>query len=132
MLTEEDLQYIKSNRAELIANRTQYVEITMTSHGVENPFTGELTLTQVTKEVSSVVTDRTSRVAAERRIYDGGEIIEGDVWFSIDVDEFEHDEDPRTITKLLHDDILYEVVSHDPKGIGEMTTRWEFVGKRVI
>ncbi|WP_422404495.1 hypothetical protein [Mammaliicoccus sp. JADD-157] len=131
MLTERDLLHIKETRAQLIKNRTQVITITITNEDGEDPFTGEPISTTVTKEVDSVVTDRTSRVAAERRISDAEEVIEGDIWFSIDVDEFDTEDNPRLITRTIHDGLEYAVVAADPKGIGEMTTRWEFVGKRV-
>lgn len=131
MLTEKDLLDIKATRKQLIANRTQVITITLASEGGEDPFTGEPISETVTKDVNSVVTDRTSRVAAERRISDGAEIIEGDIWFSIDVDEFDEVDNPRDITYVIHDGLQHAVVACDPKGIGEMTTRWECVGKRV-
>lgn len=132
MLSNEDLAYIKLNRREITENRTQDITITLTSKSKENPFTGEITETNVDKDVASVVIDRTSRTSAERRISNGAEIVEGDIWFSIDTDEFLSSDNPRTITKAIHDNLTYEVLAHDPKGIGELTTRWEFVGKRVV
>ncbi|RPF54735.1 hypothetical protein [Abyssicoccus albus] len=131
MLTEEDLQFIKDTREEVIANRTVDIIVTFATEGKENPFTGEVSSVEYDKTLRSVVTDRTSRVAAQDRIYQGEYIEQGDLWFSIDIDEFSAEDKPRDMKYVIHDGLKYSVSSHDPKGIGEMVTRWEFVGKRV-
>lgn len=129
MLSQDDIQFMKDTRKEVTQNRRRAITITYRTEGARNPITGVVESGEATKEVQAVVTDRTSRVAAERRLRDGAEIVEGDIWFSIDIDELDGI-DPETIVYALHNDDNYSVVAEDPKGIGEYN-RHEFVGKKV-
>lgn len=128
MLTNEDLLFMKETRKEIVHLRKRQVEIEYRSEGKKNMATGVIEYTTLRKTVMSVVNDRTSRVAAERRLRDQAEAIEGDVWFSIAVEELEGI-DARKIVYMYHRGDKYSVVSEDPKGIG-IYNRHEFVGKK--
>ena len=109
MLTDKDILMIKETRKEIINNRRRPITFFVEGAKKRDPLTGAWVAGDPTEhEVLSVVTDRTSRVAAERRIKDQAEPMEGEI----------------------HNRVMYAVVSRDPKGIGEYN-RYEFVGKRV-
>lgn len=128
MLTNEDILFMKETRKEIVHLRKRPIEIEYRSEGKKNMATGVIEYTTLRKTVMSVVNDRTSRVAAERRLRDQAEAIEGDVWFSVAVEELEGI-DARKIVYMYHRGDKYSVVSEDPKGIG-IYNRHEFVGKK--
>ncbi|MCU7556535.1 hypothetical protein [Macrococcus capreoli] len=129
MLSQEDLQFMFDTRREVIANRRREIEIEYRSSvGVKNKATGVIEYPTLKKKVLSVVTDRTSRVAAERRLREQAEVVEGDIWFSISVEEL-GGIDAKRIVYAYHNGDKYSVLSEDPKGIG-IYNRHEFVGKR--
>lgn len=128
MLTNEDLAFMKQTREEIIHLRLRPVEIEYRTEGKKNIATGVVEYATARKTVQAVTNDRTSRVAAERRLRDQAEAIEGDVWFSIAVEELEGI-DARKIVYMYHRGDKYSVVSEDPKGIG-IYNRHEFVGKK--
>lgn len=129
MLSKEDLQFMFDTRKEIIENRRREIEIEYRSSvGVKNMATGVMEYPTYKKKVLSVVNDRTSRVAAERRLREQAEVLEGDIWFSISVDEL-IGIDAKKITYAYHNGDKYSVVSEDPKGIG-IYNRHEFVGKK--
>lgn len=133
MLSEKDIEFMKQTRKEVIHNRRRVITFVLESDPQRNPLTGTYEKTsQREVEVLSVVTDRTSRVAAERRIREQAEIEEGDIWFSVSISQLEKAgiKDIKSIKYVIHNGEKYRVVSDDPKGIGEYN-RYEFVGKRV-
>ena len=133
MLSEKDIEFMKQTRKEVIHNRRRVITFVLESDPKRNPLTGAYEKTsQREVEVLSVVTDRTSRVAAERRIREQAEIEEGDIWFSVSISQLEKADikDNKSIKYVIHNGEKYRVVSDDPKGIGEYN-RYEFVGKRV-
>lgn len=124
---------MKQTRKEVIHNRRRVITFIIESESKRNHLTGAYEKTsQREVEVLSVVTDRTSRVAAERRIREQAEIEEGDLWFSVSIKQLEKAgiKDNKNIKYVIHNGEKYRVVSDDPKGIGEYN-RYEFVGKRV-
>lgn len=124
---------MQQTRQEVIHNRRRVITFVLESDPQRNPLTGAYEKTsQREVEVLSVVTDRTSRVAAERRIREQAEIEEGDIWFSVSISQLEKADikDNKSIKYVIHNGEKYRVVSDDPKGIGEYN-RYEFVGKRV-
>ena len=133
MLSEKDIEFMQQTRKEVIHNRRRVITFVLESDPKRNPLTGAYEKTsQREVEVLSVVTDRTSRVAAERRIREQAEIEEGDIWFSVSISQLEKADikDIKSIKYVIHNGEKYRVVSDDPKGIGEYN-RYEFVGKRV-
>lgn len=136
MLTDKDIKFMKETRNEVIEKRRRPIILTLEGDKIRNPLTGVWENgTARQEEVLSVVTDRTSRVASEKRIKDQAAIIEGDIWFSISVDELtrvglDTVQGVENIRYVDHNGVRYSVGSSDPKGIGEYN-RFEFVGKRV-
>src|SRR5699024_3051038 len=132
MLTNEDIQFIKDTREEVVENRQKEIVVEYRTEGVRNPITGVVESGTGEQTLPSVVTDRTSRVAAERRISDQAEIVEGDIWFSISDTVLQtYGINAKDIVYATHNGDRYAVVAEDPKGIGEYN-RHEFVGKKVV
>lgn len=101
----------------------------------KDALTGEEIADTALKEVPSVVTERSSRTASEVVFQSGAEVREGDIWFSVDIDELNlisltTTNDFDSVAYVTDIDREYKVVAWDRKGIGE-TNRLEFVGKVV-
>lgn len=134
MLTNEDIENMRQWRKEVTQNRTRLITLKTVTES-EHPLSGELIETETPHEVDSVVTERSSRTASELDFQDGALIREGDLWFSVDIDELV--EIPLTTTNdfdsvkhVVDDGREYRVTAWDRKGIGR-TNRIEFVGKVV-
>lgn len=134
MLSDKDIEFMRESRKEVTKNRKRMIELHIKSVS-KDALTGEEIVETSVEEVSSVVTERSSRTAAELVFQDGAEVREGDLWFSVDIDELESvhltsTEDFDSIGYVIDLDRRYKVVSWDRKGIGEIN-RIEFVGKVV-
>lgn len=123
MLTEKDVDWIKSNRDELTQQRTEKVTVHFQSDddGDEDPYTGETESAPDDKEVEVVWKDQ----GTERLLEDGIKLEEGDVKVS-----FEHDVDVYNIDKLTRQNVDYKLTNIDEKGLGE-PNRFECVAKKV-
>ncbi len=146
MLTNEDIEFMKQTRKEVVKNRQHDIKIYWEVDGEKDPWTGEpLGPTTDDKVVKSVVTEITAiNKGANRLIINGIEVEEGDIQFSISIEDivsipyfmradFADDEydifgDVKNIT---YDEREYTVLAQSKKGIGERN-RVEFLGRRTI
>lgn len=146
MLTDEDIEFIKNTRKEVVNNRQHDITIYWEVDGDTDPWTGEpLDPSTDDKVVKSVVTEITAiNKGANRLIIGGIEVEEGDIQFSISIediisipyflradstgDEYDLFDDVKNIT---YDDREYTVLAQSKKGIGERN-RVEFLGRRTI
>lgn len=134
MLTDKDIENMKQWRKEVTHKRTRTITLMVVSK-TEHPLTGEEIISEAPFEVESVVTERSSRTASELNFQDGALIREGDLWFSVDLDELATvplttTSDFDSIKHVLDEGRNYRVTAWDRKGIGQ-TNRIEFVGKVV-
>ncbi len=137
---------MKQTRKEVVKNRQHDITIYWEVVGEKDPWTGEpLGPTTDDKVVKSVVTEITAiNKGANRLIINGIEVEEGDIQFSISIEDivsipyfmrtdFADDEydifgDVKNIT---YDEREYTVLAQSKKGIGERN-RVEFLGRRTI
>lgn len=147
MLTDKDLLSIQIWRGELIKKRTVPVYLNVEVGGGKHPLTGEKLPGRIESYVvDAVVTERSSRTDGERNLRNRDEDygtldFEGDLWFSVAIDQIEAiflANNFETDTKLLdamktveYDTEEYVIVSTDKKGIG-YRNRVEFLAKRVL
>jgi hypothetical protein len=127
MLTENDIEFMKNNRSEILANRTEPITIIHLVPGAEDPFTGEPTGVVEQPEVVGVTWKEYSTVAnGDRSIIGGVELMQNDVKVSI----------PSTTTlgdveRVVRKGVSYSLIAIDEKGIGE-TNRYECVARQVV
>lgn len=126
MLTEHDIEFIKANRRELIANRTLKIIVKYKDVNERDPFTGEpIGDTESTREVDAVVTEVST---GEDREYVGGvEVLRGDLRISVAIELIADIADK--LAALVHDGKEYEILAYDKKGIGERN-RYELLARR--
>jgi hypothetical protein len=126
VLTEHDIEFIKANRRELIANRTLKIIVKYKDVNERDPFTGEpIGDTESTREVDAVVTEVS---AGEDREYIGGvEVLSGDLRISVAIELITDIAD--MLVALVHDGKEYEILAYDKKGIGERN-RYELLARR--
>lgn len=134
MLTDKDIERMREWRKEVTEKRKRSIVLHVESV-TKHPLTGEEIADTALHEVASVVTERSSRTASEVVFQGGAEVREGDIWFSVDIDELEtipltSTDDFDSVAYVTDLDREYKVVAWDRKGIGE-TNRLEFVGKVV-
>lgn len=121
MITEQDIEFMKQSRRELIANRTSKIIVKYWDVIERDPFTDEPILEdEVAKEVDAVVTELSA--GEERMLVGGIEIQDGDIRVSISIELIDKAE------ALLYDGREYEVLAMDKKGIGERN-RYEILAR---
>lgn len=126
MLTEHDIEFIKANRRELIANRTLKIVVKYKDVNERDPFTGEpIGDTEATREVDAVVTEVSAGV--DREYIGGVEVLSGDLRISVAI-ELIADIADKSVA-LVHDGKEYEILAYDKKGIGERN-RYELLARR--
>ena len=146
MLTNEDIEFIKQTRKEVVNNRQYDITIYWEVDGEKDPWTGEpLEPTTDDKVVKSVVTEITAiNKGANRLIISGIEVEEGDIQFSISIEDIisipyflrvDNADDKYDIfgdvKNITYDGREYTVLAQSKKGIGERN-RVEFLGRRTI
>lgn len=130
MLTDADIEFMRQTRKEVVSNRQRDITLIWDVDGEEDPWTGEpIGPSTDSKVVKSVVTEITSMAVADRQIINGADVMEGDLWFSVDIENVLGIDD--AISSVRHDDKDYTVIAKDKKGIG-VRNRVEFLGRRTI
>ena len=97
--------------------------------------TGELVEERTDHLVQAILTERSSRTASELITFEGAEIREGDLWFSVSIEELNRIEMYSTelldsLEYVIDKDREYRITSWDRKGIGRVN-RVEFLAKVV-
>ena len=129
MLTDFDIEWIKANRVELVANRTSTIIVKYKDVNERDPFTGEpIGETEVSRTVQSVVTEISSSSGGDRRLENGIEVENGDIWLSIAIDDVADILDK--IERIEYDGKQYEILAKDKKGIG-VANRVEIVARLI-
>jgi hypothetical protein len=126
VLTEHDIEFIKANRRELIANRTLKIIVKYKDVNERDPFTGEpVGDPESTREVDAVVTEVSAGV--DREYIGGVEVLSGDLRISVAIELIADIADK--LVALEHDGKEYEILAYDKKGIGERN-RYELLARR--
>ena len=88
MLTQEDIEFIRATRREVVAGRERLITVTYEGKPDRDPFTNEPIQGTGggTRNVNAVVTEVSSLSKAERILVGGIEAVVGDLWFSVDID----------------------------------------------
>jgi hypothetical protein len=123
MLTEQDIAFIKANRSEILANRTEPVTLVHTIPGAEDPWTGESTVEGFSEVVDAVWSESTGK--NERDYFGGIVLLENDVVVS-----FEPTVNLTDVEHVIRQNKTYELVAIDERGIGEIN-RYETVARLV-
>jgi hypothetical protein len=143
MLTARDIQNITMWRNEVIMNRTNPIGLVISLGKQKDAMTGETEEITEEYEVDAVVTERASRIDNERKLYDGAKVTEGDLWFSVSMEQIEplldivdpdrelKDRAFESFLEVDYDGVEYVIVGTDKKGIG-IRNRVEFLAKRKV
>lgn len=126
MLTQDDVAWIRSNRADITANRTESVEITREIISGRDPYTNE-PITDTTTETVDVVWKEIKAVSAGDLQIIGGVALEvGDVTMTLPPDIV-----IDGITIVRRGGVDYRLIAYDERGLGGKN-RYECVVRRVI
>jgi len=126
MLTENDIAFIKSNRSELVQNRTESIEIIHVTEGVKDPYTGESSMIETPETVDVVWKEYSTVANGDRSVVAGVELQQNDVKVS-----FNSDVDLSDVTNVIRAEVTYELIAIDEKGIGELN-RYECIARQVV
>ena len=126
MLTENDIAFIKSNRSELVQNRTESIEIIHVTEGEKDTYTGESSTTETSETVNVVWKEYSTVANGDRSVVAGVEIRQDDVKVT-----FDSSVDLSDVERVIRGGLPFELIAIDEKGIGE-TNRYECVARRVI
>lgn len=126
MLNETDVSWIKSNRTELVASRTESIEIIHVIEGEKDPYTGESSAIEASETVNVVWKEYSTVANGDRSIVAGIEIRQDDVKVT-----FDSSVNLADVERVIRGGLPFELIAIDEKGIGE-TNRYECVARRVI
>ena len=128
MITPEDIEFMKAARAEMVSGRRRQITLTARIQVGIDPYTKQPKYENVRHTVEAVVTEisGTSGVAIERKLENGMTVIDGDIQFSVSLDQ-------TTLDDIEYKTVVYEgaeymILASDRKGIGERN-RVEFLGR---
>jgi hypothetical protein len=129
LLTQEDIEFIRQTRSDVVANRQSPITLIYADGGEVDPITEEVIGGDTkSKPMFGVVTEISSQVKIDRYFENGVEVEKGDIWFSVAIEELT--DIYEKITGVTYNVKSYEVVSKDKKGIGQ-SNRAEFVGRLI-
>lgn len=128
MITPEDVNFMKSARAEAMAGRERDITMTTKIQTGEDRYTKQPIYETTNHAVRAVVTEisGTSGVAIERKLDEGMSVIDGDIQFSVSLDMITEDTD--AYKTIVYNGENYMILAADFKGIGERN-RIEFLGR---
>jgi hypothetical protein len=129
LLTQEDIEFMRQTRSEVVANRQSPITLIYEDGGEIDPITEEVIDGETkSKPTFGVVTEISSQVKIDRYLENGVEVEKGDIWFSVAIEELT--DIYEKVTGVTYNGKSFELVSKDKKGIGERN-RVEFVGRLI-
>jgi hypothetical protein len=126
VVTQSDIDLIKSTRSEIEQNRKEPVTLYRETVTGTDPYTGEPIVSETTENVNAVVSGFHSVVGGERLIVNGIAIQEGDVKLSLGIAV-----NLEGVKKVVIGSVEYYIYSVMPRGLGT-DNRYEVVLRRVV
>lgn len=124
MLSQSDIEWIRSNRAEVTESRTELVDLIRTVSGEPDPYTGEPADMESRETVSAVWKEYSTVANGDRDVIGGVELRQDDVKVTFDADV-----DLSVVEKVERGGVAFTIVAIDEKGIGSRN-RLECVARR--
>lgn len=124
MLSQSDIDWIKSNRAEVTESRTELVDLIRQVAGEPDPYTGEANTSETRETVSAVWKEYSTVANGDRDVIGGVELRQDDVKVTFDADV-----DLVGVNAVERQGVAFTIVSIDEKGIGGRN-RLECVARR--
>ena len=128
MITPDDIEFMKAAQNEMYAGRLRRITMTTKVQTGQDRYTKQPIYETTNHVIMAIVTEisGTSGVAIERKLDEGMSVIDGDIQFSVSIDQIELDtDDYKTI---VYNGQNYMILAADFKGIGERN-RVEFLGR---
>lgn len=125
MLTEHDIEFIKNNRSEITANRTEPITLVHVTKGETDPYTGESSETETREIVQAVWKEYSTVTNGDLTVIGGVELRQDDVKVT-----FDSSVDLSDVKVVEREGAEFNIVAIDEKGIGA-TNRLECVVRRV-
>lgn len=121
MLTRQDIEFIKANRKEIVANRTHKVTMMYEIVIEEDEWTDEPTVDETPIDVDAVVTEISSSSGAgvDIQIVSGVVVEKGDIMIYVGFDVLPTDFKIDNVKSVVYYGKTYALMSHDRKGLGD-------------
>lgn len=129
MLSESDIDLIRSTREEVRKNRTLTVTLVGENIIEKNPITGEEVVVPFEEDVVAVVTEISVRTAVDRYLNEGIEVRTGDIIVDISYEDIPGNINNESLSDIVYGGLVYTVVSTDSLGLGGYN-RVEVIGRR--
>lgn len=126
MLTAADIQWIKSNREEVIAGRTEVIDAHIFVQGGSDPITKEPTGTIQPARFEVIWNEVASIARDELKVFDGITVQQDDV-----IVTFAAEDDPAAVDHLIRGGRKYKLIAISEKGLGARN-RWTCLARKVI
>jgi hypothetical protein len=126
MLTNDDVQWIKANRTELTAGRTESVTLVRQSASGGDPYTNEPITSEIRETVPAVWKEVSTIANGDRSVVNGVELRQDDVLVT-----FDSSVNLTGVQFIERNGVKFSLVTIDEKGIGAVN-RYECVVRRVI
>lgn len=124
MLSQNDIEWIKSNRAELTSGRTESITLIREVEIGADQYTGETIIDEVPESVSVIWKEVSTVANGERDVVNGVELQNGDVQVT-----FDGSVGIENVKHIVRGGVEYSVVTVDEKGIGTVNRR-ECIARR--
>lgn len=118
MLSQNDIEWIRSNRAEVTESRTELADLIRIVSGEPDSYTGESNATETRESVSVVWTEISTVSNGDRDVVNGVELRQDDVQIT-----FESDVDLAGVKTVERGGISFTIFAVDEKGIGAVNRR---------
>jgi hypothetical protein len=125
MLSQNDIDFIKANRAEITEGRTESITVVRAVSGGNDLYTNEPINTEASESIAVVWKEVSTVANGERDVVNGVELQTGDVQVTFDVTV-----DLSDVLRLERSGLSFEIVTIDEKGIGAINRR-ECVARRM-
>lgn len=118
MLSQSDIEWIRSNRAEVTESRTELVDLIREVSAEPDPYTGESNATESRETVSAVWTEISTVSNGDRDVVNGVELQQDDVQITFDADV-----DLVGVETVEREGVSFTIFAVDEKGIGTVNRR---------
>jgi hypothetical protein len=125
MLTESDVNWIKTNRSEITAGRTESVVLVRIVTGEPDPYTGEPSTSETLETVDAVWKEFSTVTNGDRSVVAGVELRQDDVKVTFDATV-----DLTDVNEVRRAGGRFSIIATDEHGIG-VKNRYVCVVRRV-
>lgn len=128
MLTNKDIELIRSTREDVRGNRTIPIILYSEIENGKHPISGEPIIDSREDSVDAIVSEVSVRTSLDRRMENGIEIFTGDILIDVSLEDMPEGVTGDDVVKVKYVEKDYTVLAADYIGLGGFN-RVEFIGR---